>query len=280
MQILHDKPIVDGRFSTELVALIRSQASKDPFRHDPITAEIKSDSTRGNDGVVIETDSNKPNQVCLILTGIVFEKCLLADFFFGDYINRADIMDALSKAETEFDTILLKIDSYGGMVSEGNAIMNYLKDRPETINTEVLSEAASMAGVIFMLGEKRSMHENASHLMIHEASSIWGGRANDFDVAAKRLRDLNEAMASTYAGKSKQTKMWYLKEMSVSVSGRWFTAEEAIERGIATDLIPQDGGKSDNEKNTLAQKKESDYNKENSVGDEDDDQLVPEWSID
>ena len=279
MQILHDKPIVDGRFSTELVALIRSQASKDPFRHDPITAEVKSEDTRGNGGVVLETDSSKPNQVCLILTGIVFEKGMLADFFFGDYINRADIMSALSKAEGEFDTILLKIDSYGGMVSEGNAIMNYLKDRPETINTEVLSEAASMAGVIFMLGEKRSVHENASHIMIHEASSIWGGRANDFDVAAKRLRDLNEAMASTYAGKSKETKNWYLQEMSLSVSGRWFTAEEAISRGIATDLITQDVGKSDEEKNTLAQNKKSDYNQENSVGTEDDDQFVPECDI-
>ena len=141
-------------------------------------------------------------------------------------------------------TINVRINSYGGSVSDGVAIHNELRRQAKAgvaINVSIDGAACSIASLIAVAGDTVSMPSNTL-MMLH---APWGGLY--IEGNAKLVREVSEefasvletfgkAMAQSYARKSGRkadefTAMWD------SGKDYWFTAEEAKAEGLCDVVI-------------------------------------------
>lgn len=136
------------------------------------------------------------------------------------------------------DEITVRINSPGGSVFDGIAILNALRGHKAKITTVVDGLAASIASVIAMAGDEIVMGRN-SELMIHDASSVCVGQAKDMQSMADNLARASNNIASIYAEKAGGT----VDEWRTAMLGEsWYSAEEAVAAGLAdrVDKAPED----------------------------------------
>ncbi len=99
-------------------------------------------------------------------------------------------LDALAK---KYNTIHLRINSPGGEIFHGSAIVTAIRNCPATVHTWIDGVAASMAGIIWMAGKKRHMAKNGM-LMLHSASGLCWGNASDMRELADTLDKFDESL--------------------------------------------------------------------------------------
>lgn len=128
--------------------------------------------------------------------------------------------------------VTVRINSPGGEIFEGNAIYNALRRHPGGVTVEIDSLAASMATVIAMAGEKRTMAENGM-FMIHNPWSLSAGESKDFRRQADLLDDLKSNIVSAYAGRTGMDRDELSEMMDAET---WLTATEAKDYGFITDI--------------------------------------------
>ena len=141
---------------------------------------------------------------------------------------------AAVEALGELDEITVEINSPGGDVASGVRIYNYLRDHAAKIHTRVTGMAASIATIIMMAGEKRSMAKG-TNMMTHRASALLRGA---YDVSSLKevtnnLSSVDSSLVDIYVeatGKSKKE----IEEL-LDKGDTYLTAEEAIEWGFATE---------------------------------------------
>lgn len=140
-------------------------------------------------------------------------------------------------AALEADEITLRINSYGGSVTDGLAIYNALKRHPAPVNVQVDGVAISCASYIAMAGDTVTMAKNAQ-MMIHAPWSYAWGNAVDLREQADILDRYSKSMASAYADKSGKT---YEQALSILTDGKdhWFSADEAVVEGFA-DVVGEE----------------------------------------
>lgn len=127
------------------------------------------------------------------------------------------------------ERIDLFINSPGGEVFEGIAIMNVLKEHPAPVHVSVRGLAASIAGVIAMAGDHIQMGAG-TFLMVHGAWTIAQGNAQDMRNTANLLDKIDGSIAGILAKRSGKDAKTVSKWMSTDT---WFTAEEAVSAGLA-----------------------------------------------
>lgn len=130
-------------------------------------------------------------------------------------------------------TILIRMSSPGGAAFEGAAIRSMLAAHPATVTCEVEGLAASAASIIAMSADVIRMHEGTA-MMIHEASTITQGDAQEHRRAMDALTTLNDGMAALYAARSGMPKEECLKLMAAET---WLTPEQAVEKKLANEVI-------------------------------------------
>lgn len=128
--------------------------------------------------------------------------------------------------------ITLRINSPGGEIFDGLAIMNALRSHPAAVTVRVESLAASIASVIAMGGDRVIM-QPYSQLMIHEGSGLCMGDAADMRQMADLLDKQSDNIASVYVGRAGGTPQEWRERMRAET---WFTAEEAVEAGLADEV--------------------------------------------
>lgn len=168
----------------------------------------------------------------LLIYGDIRKKNLF-EIFFGEEVDegRTSALE-LSEILNQIDTpnLTVRINSYGGVVSEGLAIYNLLKSFKGNVKTIVDGFACSAASVIFMAGKERVVPES-SLLMIHNAWTSAEGDHNDLRKAADDLEKITQPSVNIYCsvtGQSEeQIKKWMDKET-------WITSDEALKYGFAT----------------------------------------------
>jgi len=142
-------------------------------------------------------------------------------------VSAKEFAAALDEITT--DEIRLHINSPGGEVFEGIAILNALRNHPARVTTVVDGLAASAASFIAMGGDEVVMSRNAE-MMIHDAWGLGIGNAADMRDLADRLDHLSNNIASVYAGKAGgSTEDW----RAHMVAETWYTADEAVASGLA-----------------------------------------------
>jgi ATP-dependent protease ClpP protease subunit len=134
------------------------------------------------------------------------------------------------------DTITVRINSFGGSVSDGLAIHNALTRHPATIDVQVDGLAVSIASLIAMAGDTVTMADNAL-MMIHAPWGAVAGNAVDLRAAADMLDRYAQAMATSYAKKCKKT---VAEVMPLLEDGKdhWMTAAEAQAAGFCDAVGP------------------------------------------
>lgn len=131
--------------------------------------------------------------------------------------------------------IKLYINSPGGSVYDGLAIidtMNYIKPDVQTIG---IGLQASMGAMLLSCGAKgkRFVLPNA-RVMIHQPSSGTEGKITDQEIALKEGIYLKKKLAEIFAENTGKDLKQVEKDMD---RDNWMSAEEALDYGIVDSII-------------------------------------------
>lgn len=128
-----------------------------------------------------------------------------------------------------YPNIRVRINSAGGSVVEGMAIVAAIQESKSHITTIVDGLAASMASVIFQAGRKRLI-KDFGVLMLHNPS--YGDAATD-EVNAAQLAIFRASMLTIYTSKSQKT----AEEIGALLDAEtWMDASQALEYGLADEI--------------------------------------------
>lgn len=142
----------------------------------------------------------------------------------GDFIRDLDSVKS--------SKISLRLNSPGGDVFDGIAIMNALKAHQAEVTVHIDGLAASIASVIAMAGDRVVMAKNAT-LMIHDAWTMGIGNSKDLRKTADLLDKTSDNIASIYADRSgTDVEQW----RNLMQDETWFSADEAVEAGLADEV--------------------------------------------
>jgi len=144
------------------------------------------------------------------------------------------VLDALPDSVTQ---IILRINSPGGEVFEGMAILNMLRAHKASVIAVVDGLAASAASFI-AAGADETVMSPGTQMMIHSPWSIAGGNATDFRKAADMLDGVEASIVEIYTAKAGE-KDW----TALLAADTWMTATETVELGLAdrVAVIPDAG---------------------------------------
>lgn len=149
--------------------------------------------------------------------------------YFG-FIGAESVISALEMMKGQRVTV--RINTQGGSVTEANAIHNAMKRHPGGVDTIVDSLAASAGSFIMLAGERRIIAKNAS-VMIHNPWTITFGNATEHRKTAEVLDKFGESLLTMYTDVMKATP----EEINAMLEAEtWFTAKEAVEIGLATEI--------------------------------------------
>lgn len=134
--------------------------------------------------------------------------------------------------QLDVDEITLHLNSPGGDAFDGIAIFNTLRDHPAWLDVVVDGMAASAASFIAQAGNRVRMNKG-SQMMIHRASGVVIGNANDMADFAEVLGKLDTSMAGIYAERAGGSIDEWLAAMSRET---WYTAQETVDAGLADEV--------------------------------------------
>ncbi len=152
-------------------------------------------------------------------------------------ISAKDMGVVLDGLPDSVDRIILRINSPGGEVFEGAAILNMLRAHSAKVTAVVDGLAASAASVI-AAGADETVMSPGTQMMIHRASTIVWGNADDMRKEAKVLEGIDASITEIYQGKAGE------KDWPTLLSDEtWMTAAEAKSMGLAdrVAVIPDAG---------------------------------------
>lgn len=152
----------------------------------------------------------------------------------ADMVNSLIAQIRYLAAEDPKAEITMYINSPGGSVPDGMALLDVMAAIPCPIRTVCMGTAASMASLLFVCGDTRDMLEH-SHLMIHDPLvQNLSGSALKIDVASKNLLKTRETIGKIYAKVSGKT----LDEIyAITCEDTLLDAETALQLGFADCII-------------------------------------------
>lgn len=167
-------------------------------------------------------------------------------WIYGDIVDKAweeddvtpsVVRDAL-KEMGSVSVLNMHVNSYGGSVPDGNAIIGILNDyrrkNGTTINAYIEGIAASMGSGIPMVADKIYMASNAL-MMIHKPSLLTRGNIDDLNKAIEVLQKNEDILLDNYMHHFKGSRE-ELEDLMAKET--WLTAEEALDCGLCDEIIP------------------------------------------
>ena len=133
--------------------------------------------------------------------------------------------------------ITIIINSPGGGVCSGLAIIDVMRACGCEIHTVAAGMAASMASMILACGTKghRSATEH-SEVMIHQPLGGVSGQASDISIAADHVIKTRSLLAEMLAECSGKDTDRVLNDMD---RDKWLTAQGAVEYGIIDEIVKE-----------------------------------------
>lgn len=151
-----------------------------------------------------------------------------ADEFWGG-VSSAMVRDALPAS----GDVTVRINSPGGDVREGIAILNCLRLHNGSVRVQVDGLAASAASFIAMAGDEIVMMPN-TEMMIHDGSMITWGNAADLRADAEFLDRVSDNIASVYAARAGgEVAGWRARMLAET----WYSAQEAVDARLADSVM-------------------------------------------
>jgi ATP-dependent Clp protease protease subunit len=149
--------------------------------------------------------------------------------------NRICAQLLLLSAEDPRSDISLYINSPGGSVSAGLAIMDTMRLIPNEVSTLAMGLAASMGQFLLSAGTpgKRYALPHA-RVLLHQGSAGIGGTAVDIEIQAQNLEHTRDVVLGLIAGHTGQPLERIERD---SLRDRWFTAAEAQAYGLVDHVV-------------------------------------------
>jgi len=147
-----------------------------------------------------------------------------------------DLQNELKKLSPE-TPLEIRISSDGGDVFQGLGIYNLLSQWKGEVTTICDGIAGSIAAIIFLAGKNRKIADSA-FLMTHDANVSARGKQLSglkdlVSLVEKAGQNFREIMASRTGAKAETVEQWLTGD-------NWFTAQEAVAAGLATEIIGLD----------------------------------------
>ena len=128
----------------------------------------------------------------------------------------------------------LHVNSPGGDVHEGVAMLNVLRAHPGRVTAIVEGLAASAASFIIAGGADHIIMRPHSEVMVHSPWMALEGDGPTLVKAAGDLERLGGTLARIYADRAGGTPERWAELMSAET---WFTADEAVAAGLADEVV-------------------------------------------
>lgn len=133
------------------------------------------------------------------------------------------------------EPITLFINSPGGVISSGMAIIDMMHMIKSPVSTVCMGLAASMGSLILSAGEKgrRFVFPNGK-IMIHQPSvDFLYGQASDLEIQARQILNTRESVAVMLAKNCGKSKDRILKDMDRDY---WMDGDESVKYGIVDEI--------------------------------------------
>lgn len=150
------------------------------------------------------------------------------------YISDKKMLSELRALPKNITNIDLRINSGGGSVFHGTTIYELLKAHPAKVTAYVEGLAASIASIIIMAADEIIMGD-AGIIMLHKPLAPVYGNANELQNMIDVLDKIEHQMINIYKKRMKTTSREDIA--NILAKETWFTAEEAIEIGLADRMI-------------------------------------------
>jgi ATP-dependent Clp protease protease subunit len=155
------------------------------------------------------------------------------------YENGNEVAEAIKRATTHRgplagnDPLYLLIDSPGGSVITGGAIISAMEASPVPVHTICLQLCASMGAMIHQYGVKR-YSVNRSLLMFHDAA---GGFQGPFQQVMSRMNTINRYVNKMFANVAKRSGQSY-KDFMLKIGPEiWVDGEDAVTQHYSDSLV-------------------------------------------
>lgn len=155
--------------------------------------------------------------------------------WFEDTVSARDFAKSINALDV--DRIELHVHSPGGDVFEAVAIHNAIRNHKAEVVAWVDGLAASAASFIILAADEIVMGPG-SQLMIHDASMLTWGNAEELQADADWLDAQSQNIAGLYADRAGgDADAW----RALMKDETWFTADEAVKAGLAERIAPKKG---------------------------------------
>jgi len=148
-------------------------------------------------------------------------------------ITAANLMTQINGIE-DMEIIEVHINSYGGEVFEGVAIYNWLRSHKARVETVIDSVAASIASLIFLAGEKRTVYDTSMG-MVHLPIGMSYGNSKQMRKDADDLDKIDEGTIRKAYRKAVGDKMSDEEIDELMQNETWLDSDELVEYGFATE---------------------------------------------
>jgi len=141
------------------------------------------------------------------------------------------------EAEDPEKEILFYINSPGGAVTEGLAILDTMDYIKPDVRTIVMGQACSMGSLLAQAGTPgKRMVLPRSRTMIHQVSAGSKGTVMDMQIQLDEAVRMNEELTQIYVDRNSKGKTY--EELKRDMSRDFFmSAQEAVDYGLADEIV-------------------------------------------
>lgn len=137
----------------------------------------------------------------------------------------------------EVNVLEIEINSPGGIVTDGVAMVNALREHPASVHTYNMGEAGSMASVLLLSADRAFVPDN-SMTFIHKPLSATWGNADEMRKTADELDKFEKALSSAYMSSFNGTE----EELTALIAEEtWYTADEIASKFSNVTVVSSGG---------------------------------------
>lgn len=136
--------------------------------------------------------------------------------------------------------VTVRVNSPGGDVFGGRAMAQAIRSYDGEVTIQIDGLAASAASTVAVAGDKILIAPDAM-VMIHRAWTLTIGNLQDHLDTASLLEKIDTSIAESYAARGTDAQTDWIGLMDKE---SWFSAAEAIELGLADEIMPAKADKS------------------------------------
>ena len=179
------------------------------------------------------TTSEKNNEATVMLYDAIGDYYDIDDdgYWRNVGVKDTEFVKEIERLDAIYATIHVRINSPGGEIWHGAAIVNAIRRCKAEVHTWNDGIAASMAAVIWAAGQKRHMAKNAT-LMFHSGLWVCIGNPQEMRYAADTLDKMNDSMIAGMAETLDMTEDEIRAAWFADYKDHWLTHADATAAGI------------------------------------------------